>query len=144
MKFTTKIKGTAFVTVKSGFVSRDNKLLIKLLPIGSTLLHYKGIRRGSLLKGFLFGNICTFKTIIYDTQKKKLYYNDILSKGTFLKIKFWSHRHKITDKGDFIEITDNIEFTTKSKKLDSVLAPMIWCHFTLRRIKLKLFFLLQN
>ena len=84
-----------FSVVKKAFVDKEGKLLQSLLPPFCKLLHYKGVRRGAIIKISLFGKKCTFKVVTYSTSNDKLYFNDIIKEGKLLGISFWSHRHKI-------------------------------------------------
>ena len=49
IKVNTKVNAN-LSDVKKAFVDKEGKLLKFLLPFGTKVLHYKGIRRGAILK----------------------------------------------------------------------------------------------
>jgi len=130
-----------FSVVKKSFVDKDGKLFKRLIPFGCELLHYKGLRRGAIIKIMVLSQVVTFKIATYSTAKDKLYFNDILHRGKFLGIKFWSHRHTIVPNGDCTSIKDTITFTTKNKSLDRLYNIILRIIFLFRICKYKIFFL---
>jgi hypothetical protein len=141
---TIKIKSTVslpYSIVKRAVVDKDGKLLKYLMPIGCKLLHYKGLRRGSITRVKIFNSSVTFKTITYSPGRDKTSFHDIFKDGTFLGIKFWSHRHKIISASmGSTDIHDEITFTTKNKLKDALLHVVIYSSFRLRSLQYKLFF----
>tara|TARA_B100000686_G_scaffold352606_1_gene455193 strand:- start:7984 stop:8418 length:435 start_codon:yes stop_codon:yes gene_type:complete len=143
MKFTTKIN-KHFWVVKKAFVDKEGKLLRQILPMGSELVYYKGLRRGAIAKILMLGKLLTFKVITYNTDRHKLYFNDIHKDGNFFGIKFWSHRHtveKLASDDNKTIITDEVAFTTKNRLVDFFYGIFIRLHFGVRILKYKLFFL---
>ena len=140
IKLETKVKAP-FPKVKKAFVNKDGNLLKFLLPMFSKLLHYKGIRRGALLKIKIpfTGGLC-FKIVTYNTSKEKLYFNDILYEGSMFGAKFWSHRHSIIKQTNHTLIKDDITFTTKNALKDKLHHAIIYPYFLLRVLKYKLYF----
>lgn len=143
-----KIKTTVsspYEEVKSAFVDKSGKLLNFLVPMGSKLVHYKGVRRGAITKIKVFGNICTFKIATYSTSKNQLTFKDFLKDGDMFGVKFWSHVHKIKSlsKNKSI-IIDEVTFTTRSKKKDFLLHVLFLTSFVIRCIKYKVFFLFRR
>lgn len=144
IKINTKV-GKPFATVKQAFVNKDAKLLKYLLPIGSELLHYKGIRRGAIIKVKVFGVPCKFKVITYSVGKSSLYFNDIMQEGTLLGTKYWSHRHKIKKLSDNeTVIIDEITFTSTNKYKDFILHVLFLSSFAIRSLQYKTFFLKEK
>jgi len=144
MKFTTKIN-KHFRVVKKAFVSKEGKLLRHVLPVGSELVYYKGLRRGAIVKILALRRLLTFKVITYSIDKHKLYFNDIHKDGNFFGIRFWSHRHTVEKSAsgdDKTIITDEVTFTTKNRLLDFFIGIFVRLHFSIRTIKYKLFFLI--
>ena len=139
MMFTTKVN-EPYHSVKSSFVSRDKDLINYLTPPMCELIHYKGLRRGAILRYLIFDKLTTFKVVTYSTKDNELYYHDILKEGRPLGIKFWSHRHKIKDIGKKSLIQDEIIFSTSNTKMDFILNPLVAGYFLLRKIKYKIFF----
>ena len=139
MEIVTNIK-RPFSDVKKAFVDKEGKLFKVLIPFGCELLHYKGLRRGAIIKIMIFGRVVTFKVATYSTSNKKLYFNDILHRGKFYGIKFWSHRHTITNEGETTKIKDTLTFTTKNKLLDAIYNVLLRITFFFRAIKYKMFF----
>ena len=130
-----------FDVVKKAFVDKEGKLFRRLVPLGCELLHYKGLRRGAIIKIMIFNQVATFKIATYSTAKDKLYFNDILHSGKFLGIKFWSHRHTIIPNGTNTAIKDTVTFTTKNKSLDRLYNTVLRIIFLFRVFKYKIFFL---
>jgi ligand-binding SRPBCC domain-containing protein len=139
MEIVTNIK-KPYSHVKKAFVDKNGKLFKKLIPFGCELLHYKGLRRGAIIKIMVFGRVVTFKVATYSTSNEKLYFNDILHHGKFYGIKFWSHRHTITSEGNVTKIKDTVTFTTKNKSLDRVYNILLRITFFFRSLKYKMFF----
>lgn len=138
-----KLKTTVnadYATVKKAFTDRDGKLFKFLLPLGCKVLHYKGLRRGAIIKVKILGEIVKFKNITYTSTKEKTLFNDIFKDGEFLGIKFWSHRHKILNGKDTTTIYDEVTFTTRNRKLDLILHMLISPFIKMRWIRYKLFF----
>jgi len=131
-----------FSVVKKSFVDKNGKLLKFLLPPFCKLLHYKGIRRGAIVKVSLFNKPCKFKVVNYSTSNNNLYFNDIIKEGKLLGISFWSHRHKINtlSKGKTV-IIDEVTFTSRNKYKDFVLHVLFLASFFVRLIQYKIFFL---
>tara|TARA_A100001011_G_scaffold81695_2_gene85038 strand:- start:543 stop:980 length:438 start_codon:yes stop_codon:yes gene_type:complete len=140
MEINTKIN-QPFSVVKKAFVDKEGMLLRRLIPSGCEVLHYKGLRRGAIIKIMVLNEVVTFKVATYSTAKDKLYFNDILHRGKFLGIKFWSHRHTIIPDGGGSNIKDSITFTTKNKSLDRLYNIILRIAFFFRSIKYKIFFL---
>ena len=92
----------------------------------------------------VLNEVVTFKIATYSTAKDKLYFNDILHRGKFLGIKFWSHSHTIITDGNGSNIKDTITFTTKNKSLDKLYNIILRIVFYLRSIKYKIFFLKEE
>ena len=88
MEINTKIN-RPFSVVKKAFVDKEGLLLRRLIPSGCELLHYKGLRRGAIIKIMVLNEVVTFKIATYSTAKDKLYFNDILHRGKFLGIKLY-------------------------------------------------------
>ena len=144
MKFTTILKDQSFWSVKRQFTKKEGELLRYLTPPGCEVIHYRGLRRGAIIKLLMFNRPITFKVITYTTDLHKLYFNDILKEGNFFGIKFWSHRHRIDKHGhhkDDTIIVDEIEFTTKNKALDFFYRQIIRLYFLMRKVKYRLFFI---
>lgn len=141
--FTTKIN-KSYHSVRSSFVSRDGALINYLTPPMCELIHYKGLRRGAILRYLMFDQPTTFKVVTYSTKDNELYYHDILKEGKPLGIKFWSHRHRIKEVGKNSLIQDEITFSTSNIKMDFILNPLVAGYFLLRKLKYKIFFLLKN
>ena len=81
IKIETKVSAP-FDKVKKAFVDREGKLLKYLLPLGAKILHYKGVRRGAILKIKLpFSGKLKFKIVTYKVTKLYLYFNDIIQEG---------------------------------------------------------------
>ena len=140
IKITTKVNAN-LEKVKKAFVDKQGKLLKYLLPFGSKVLHYKGIRRGAILKIKLpFMNELKFKIVTYNTTPNKLYFNDILSEGSLFGAKFWSHRHDINNFNGHTVIKDEIAFTTKDEKKDKLLHAILLPYFLFRKLKYKVYF----
>jgi ligand-binding SRPBCC domain-containing protein len=139
VKLETKVKAD-YNTVIKAFTDREGKLFEFLLPVGCKIVHYKGLRRGAIIKLKILGEVIKFKNITYTSTKDKTLFNDIFKDGEFLGIKFWSHRHKIINGSDTTTIIDEITFTTRNKKLDLILHAVIASFIKLRWIRYKLFF----
>ena len=141
-----------FSVVKKAFVDKEGKLLQSLLPPFCKLLHYKGVRRGAIIKISLFGKKCTFKislfgkkctfkVVTYSTSNDKLYFNDIIKEGKLLGISFWSHRHKINKLSDNdTVIIDEVTFTSRNRYKDFILHVLFLASFIVRSIQYKIFF----
>ena len=130
-----------FSVVKKAFVDKEGKLLQSLLPPFCKLLHYKGVRRGAIIKISLFGKKCTFKVVTYSTSYDKLYFNDIIKEGKLLGISFWSHRHKINKLSDNdTVIIDEVTFTSRNRYKDFILHVLFLASFIVRSIQYKIFF----
>ena len=141
IKTQTKIN-KQFSLVKKLFVDKEGKLLRSLLPPFCKLLHYKGIRRGAIIKISLFGKPCKFKVVTYSTSNDKLYFNDIIKEGKLLGISYWSHRHKINKlSNDSTVIIDEVTFTSRNKYRDFILHVLFSASFVVRSIQYKIFFL---
>ena len=130
-----------FSVVKKAFVDKQGELLQSLLPPFCKLLHYKGVRRGAIIKISLFGKKCTFKVVTYSTSNDKLYFNDIIKEGKLLGISFWSHRHKINKLSDNdTVIIDEVTFTSRNRYKDFILHVLFLASFIVRSIQYKIFF----
>ena len=141
----TTISNKKFLEVKKAFLDKDAKLLKILSPPGVRIKHHKGVRRGSLTKLSVLGSDAAFKVVTYSSKKHKLYFNDILHKGKFFGVKFWSHRHTVNDKITCVEIIDEVHFTTKSRIKDCILLPLFCIYmYTYRKLAYKLHFFLTN
>lgn len=141
--FTTKIN-KSYDFVRSSFVSRDGVLIDYLTPPMCELIHYKGLRRGAILRYLIFNQPATFKVVTYSTKDNELYYHNILKEGKPLGIKFWSHRHRIKEVGKNSLIQDEIIFSTSNTRMDFILKPFVAGYFLLRKLKYKIFFLLKS
>ena len=93
MKFTTILKDQSFWSVKRQFTKKEGELLKYLIPPGCEVIHYRGLRRGAIIKLLMFNRPITFKVVTYTTDLHKLYFNDILkeiaesfSGGVILKL----------------------------------------------------------
>jgi len=139
IKLKTNVKAD-YNTVIKAFADRNGKLFKFLLPLGCKVVHYKGLRRGAIIKLKILGEVVKFKNITYTTTKNKTLFNDIFKDGEFLGIKFWSHRHKIINGKDITTIIDEVTFTTRNKKLDLLLHMVIGSFIKMRWIRYKLFF----
>ena len=140
IKIETKVSAP-FDKVKKAFVDREGKLLKYLLPLGAKILHYKGVRRGAILKINLpFSGKLKFKIVTYKVTKLYLYFNDIIQEGKIFGAGFWSHRHAIKKRKNHVIIEDDITFTTKNKLKDKLLYVFLLPVFLMRKIKYKLYF----
>ena len=128
-----------YETVKKLFLDREGKLFKFLTPSFCEVTHYKGIRRGAVIKLKLFDKPCEFKVITYSTNKNKTSFNYIITKGNVFDAKFWSHRHFIERSGDNTVIRDELAFTSKNKIRDAFLHAFLFCSFRIRSLKYKIF-----
>jgi len=123
--------GQSYYKVKKTVLNKDGKLLKFMLPLGYTLVHYKGIRRGAIIKIMNpFGTVYTYKLVTYSTSKNKTTYHSIWKEGKMLSgIKFWSHRHFIEQMKGYTIIKEALTFTTKNRLIDFFLHIFIKPYF---------------
>jgi hypothetical protein len=135
--------GQSYYKVKKTVLNKDGKLLKFMLPLGYTLVHYKGIRRGAIIKIMNpFGTVYTYKLVTYSTSKNKTTYHSIWKEGKMLSgIKFWPHRHFIEQMKGYTIIKEVLTFTTKNRSIDFFLHIFIKPYFWIRSLKYKIFFL---
>ena len=129
-----------FETVKSAFSDINGKLAQKMLPFGWGLDKYNGLRRRAVLKVWAGSKLYKFKVAMYSSTKQKYYLHIINADNAPYNIKFFSTRISVIDKGDYTEIQETLEFTTKNKLHDNILSLFINAHYTIKRLKYKLFF----
>ena len=143
MEFKTKIKNGDLATVKNAFIDKHGKLLRALTL--SPITYYKGLRRGARLEKRVFKSTVKHKVITYSSTAKRLYWVDILASKHPLGIKFYSHRHKVTQGFHCVWIVDSIEFSTQNKIKDLFLKLcFIIYNCTYLKLRYKLFFLSFN
>ena len=135
--------GRSYYKVKKTVLNKDGKLLRFMLPFGYKLVHYKGIRRGAIIKiRNPLGKVYTYKLVTYSTSKNKTTYHSIWKEGKMLSgIKFWSHRHFVEQMKGYTIIKEELTFTTKNRLLDFFLHVIIKIHFWIKSLKYKIFFL---
>ena len=135
--------GRSYYKVKKTIMNKDGKLLRFMLPLGCKLVHYKGIRRGAIIKiRNPLGMVYTYKIVTYSTSKNKTTYHIIWKEGKMLSgIKFWSHRHFVEQMKGYTIIKEELTFTTKNRLLDFFLHIFIKPYSWIRSLKYKIFFL---
>ena len=137
--------GQSYNQVKKIILNKDGKLLRFILPFGYKIVHYKGIRRGAIIKiRNPLGTVYTYKLVTYSTSKNKTTYHSIWKEGKMLSgIKFWSHRHFVEQMKGYTIIKEELTFTTKNRLLDFFLHVIIKIHFWIKSLKYKIFFALN-
>lgn len=138
IKVKTKVRAP-YELVKKLFLDREGKLFRFLVPPFVEIVHYKGVRRGAIIKIKVLSRPCEFKVITYSTDKTKLSFNDIITKGDIFGATFWSHRHFVEKTGTHTMITDELAFTSRNKIRDAFLHIFLFCSFKLRSLKYKVF-----